>query len=666
MAAIASCSPVPELALSKSQVALNSKLPSENFAYHCYAELGAKICSGILPEPANKKDLGRYTYRIKVANDPKSNLGVAALDSHKNNFVTITLDDSEIGQKPKTVNFEYEVVSEKGIALANKGSAHFTYKSAKTNEAPVLGINNISLFPNGVLEIRTINVTDVDSNDSDLRLYFDNDKLKNKKVVTSNGYSLEIKCGGEQGDVNPTKCQFQLLNPPLKTLSETFVVDLNARDIFKDAEGKDFGKSSETGKLTIKLSRDYLPMEAKDTACNFLLNQTIATCDIDGFAINDSLNDDVLVNVTNAATNGANDQIQCQKKLVGSNLKIVCSLSLKNDINTYPLTKDFLGDFTLTNTANTLLSMKNSRKISFKMTRELTTITKKQTYSTSSSAHYSGVDILWVVDNSQSMENNQISLAENFHKFIETFVPLKDKVRTTPFPFQMGVITTDTYKKTSAVPGDLCALMKCPNATTPYVLTDVLAKNDFETFMQNFTTAVKVGTEGSSSERPIASIKTFFDKNPTWSKPNNLLVMIMVSDENEQSYRVTPCDYIFGTNTSLCAAERIKFSIDQLSPLKAQRDFMKVFSIFNFVKDRDKVFETVSKEFKGNFFSIDNSFSTLLSQIGTSITDTYSEYTLSYQGTFKKILSVKLNGVVLPNANNESYEFIAPNKVKLS
>lgn len=48
------------------------------------------------------------------------------------------------------------------------------------------------------------------------------------------------------------------------------------------------------------------------------------------------------------------------------------------------------------------------------------------------------IDILWVIDNSGSMETSQTSLAQNFQSFIQNF---KNK----NFDFQMAFTTTDAY-----------------------------------------------------------------------------------------------------------------------------------------------------------------------------------------------------------------------------
>lgn len=642
--------------------------------FKCYAVLGATTCSNKLPVPTNSSLLGNYTYRIKPLNAQQSLLGQVSIDSPKNGMATVVLNSNQAGQREKTVSFDYEIVSEAGAISTQKGYAYFKFKTALTNKAPVLGLNNITLAPNALSETRTINVSDEDSYDQDLRIYFDLDKTKNKTIVNnSNGHSLQIVCGGEKGDINPTQCKFTLLNPPLKSVSETFSVGVMARDIFLEG-GVDTGKSSEKGALNVTLTRDLLAMEAKNTLCTFVINQKTASCEIDGLTLYESKSEDVKVLLTNAASNG-NDLIQCEKRLEGQNLKIVCSLNLGGEITSYPLRKDFFADFNIANTSNSSLSMKGAKRITFSFSREPKIYTKKQTFSTSSTAQIPGVDILWVVDNTFTMGPHQESLSANFQSFINTFVPVKDGTRSAPYPFKMAAITTDAYLQKDAATGNLCAFIKCSDNSNPILVNDGLAKSNFDLFKQNFDSIIKVGTTGNPVEKTLESMLTFMNKNSNWSNSNNLLVLIFISDELEQSYQTGNCPLPESKNplklssgsafTPACATERAQWSIDQIKKLKSRKDLIKVFSVIDTKEDHGNTYQAISKEFSGISQSLSASFTSLLSQIGTSITDTFLEYNLSFQGTFYGVKAIKIDGVILPNINNQNYEFMAPNKIKL-
>jgi hypothetical protein len=541
--------------------------------------------------------------------------------------------------------------------------------------APIIGTNNISLPPSSKSEIRSLNVTDQDTPESGLRVFFEGDKLKNKITIKNiNGISAEIKCGGEKGDINPLQCQFTLLSPALINSTELFVIDFQVRDITLTSSGNDVGKSSETGKMFVTFNRDLIAIDAKDTRCSFVINQQSASCDIQGLAINESRSEDIKITLTNATKN-AGEVISCEKKFVGQDLNITCSINLANALATYPTQKDFVAIFNITNSVSPSLSMKTSKNITFSFARDTVFYTKKQTFITSSTAQIPGVDILWVVDNSGSMASSQKALATNFPAFIESFVPLKDGVRVTPYPFKMSAITSDAYARKVTSTSTLCPFVNCSANGNPIVVNDSLAKENFELFKSNFDTIIQVGTAGSSSERSIESMNKFLDLNPSWSNANNLLVVIFMSDELEQSYKSTNCPLPASlksspasdpfTFTPECTAKRVQWSKDQILKLKARKELIKIHSIVSFSQDIGKVYQEISKEFLGTYQSLSSSFSTLLSQIGTSITDTFLEYNLIFQGKIKKIKMVKLDGVELPNSYNENYEFIAPNKIKL-
>jgi hypothetical protein len=189
-------------------------------------------------------------------------------------------------------------------------------------------------------------------------------------------------------------------------------------------------------------------------------------------------------------------------------------------------------------------------------------------------------------------------------------------------------------------------------------------------FKLNFTTMVNWGTNGNGVEKSLESLMNFTNNNASWANANNLLVIIFMSDELEQSYSTNNCALPSGrtsafTFTPACIKERVQWSINQITKLKARKELIKVHSIVNFGEDYGKVYEAISKEFSGTYQSISSPFSSILAQIGTSIADSFLEYNLVFQGKFKSVKSVKIDGIILPNLYNENYEFIAPNKIKL-
>ena len=134
------------------------------------------------------------------------------------------------------------------------------------------------------------------------------------------------------------------------------------------------------------------------------------------------------------------------------------------------------------------------------------------------------VDILFVVDNSESMEAEQERLARRFDVFIEYM----DEVETL-MDFHLGVVTTD-LSDDNPDRGKLLG--------TPYVLT-----RDTLDYVDKFKERVQVGIDGWGMEKGLeASLVALSepmvsDANDGFMRDDAMLVLIYVSDENDCSDR---------------------------------------------------------------------------------------------------------------------------------
>lgn len=136
---------------------------------------------------------------------------------------------------------------------------------------------------------------------------------------------------------------------------------------------------------------------------------------------------------------------------------------------------------------------------------------------------YGNVDILWVVDNSGSMGDEQASLATNFNVFIDRFLDQD-------INFKMGIVTTDPRAGFAGV----------PVANSLDLLTYAEAQNDEAAFVTNFMNMVQVGINGSGTEKGLYTSKTFFDNYAaSWLRDDAYLAVIYVSDEEDQSADTT-------------------------------------------------------------------------------------------------------------------------------
>ncbi|MCY4644900.1 MAG: hypothetical protein OXB88_09805 [Bacteriovoracales bacterium] len=130
------------------------------------------------------------------------------------------------------------------------------------------------------------------------------------------------------------------------------------------------------------------------------------------------------------------------------------------------------------------------------------------------------VDILWVVDDSGSMKDDQERLASNFGQFIDHFV---GKAGPNQLDFKMGITTTTVSSSHNR--GDYGG----------NDLTDEKMRESKTTFIETFKRKVKVGIMGSGNEKGLHGSYEFLAKNPGWMRRGSLLTIIYLSDEADES-----------------------------------------------------------------------------------------------------------------------------------
>ncbi len=131
------------------------------------------------------------------------------------------------------------------------------------------------------------------------------------------------------------------------------------------------------------------------------------------------------------------------------------------------------------------------------------------------------VDLLWVIDNSNSMANEQGKVARGFDMFRQA-MGLAENV----IDFHLGVVTTD---------------MDEANPERGLLVGDPPYLTDTEGYMEAFMERVQVGTDGSDKERGLqAAYHALTDPealelNGDFLREDAVLAMIFVSDENDCS-----------------------------------------------------------------------------------------------------------------------------------
>lgn len=120
------------------------------------------------------------------------------------------------------------------------------------------------------------------------------------------------------------------------------------------------------------------------------------------------------------------------------------------------------------------------------------------------------VSMLWVVDNSGSMNIHQSMLSQISKGLFQ-------KLANTNAAWEMGMVTTDIQ--------DAPVLPLAGNILDGYAPNPSL----------KFSQAVQVGVAGSGVEKPFDSVKLHLEGNPEFIQRNADLVVVVVTDEEDQS-----------------------------------------------------------------------------------------------------------------------------------
>ncbi len=151
---------------------------------------------------------------------------------------------------------------------------------------------------------------------------------------------------------------------------------------------------------------------------------------------------------------------------------------------------------------------------------------------TQSASSLQKLDILWVVDDSGSMRQEQENLGRNFNSFIEEF-------STLGIDFKMSITTTDTRSNYDGKPVE---------NSLEKLTSDALAQ-DRTDFLQNFNSMVQVGTRGWGYEKGLKASESFVTKHAAENfREDAYFVVIYVSDEEDQSEK-SVSEYLEGISS---------------------------------------------------------------------------------------------------------------------
>ena len=176
------------------------------------------------------------------------------------------------------------------------------------------------------------------------------------------------------------------------------------------------------------------------------------------------------------------------------------------------------------------------------------------------------VDILFVVDNSGSMREEQSSLAENFPEFIKVLQTIEGGLPNV----HIGVISTDVgagrFSIATCRPngdnGNLQANAADTDCNTPgpepflvdVADTDGNRVTNYEgDLAESFSCIAKLGTEGCGFEQPLEAVRRALENNPAnagFIRPNAYLAIVFITDEDDCS---AIGDSVFDTSSAAVA-----------------------------------------------------------------------------------------------------------------
>ncbi|MCB9095876.1 MAG: hypothetical protein H6621_12475 [Halobacteriovoraceae bacterium] len=222
------------------------------------------------------------------------------------------------------------------------------------------------------------------------------------------------------------------------------------------------------------------------------------------------------------------------------------------------------------------------------------------------------VGILWIVDNSGSMADEQANLANNFTSFINTFV-------NKGIDFTMGITTTDSQHEASSV----------------MLLNRQALESNQTSFIDNFKSLIRVGTYGSATERGFEGSYRFM-QSLGYSSPsrgdggllkdnNSFFVAIYVSDESEQS------------------ANSVSFYLDNLRTYVNKASKFQAHAIINTSGSYGTRYISMVNSTGGRYASINSNFAGILTNIGDSLVELIDLFTLNTT-PYESTIEVYVNG----------------------
>lgn len=279
------------------------------------------------------------------------------------------------------------------------------------------------------------------------------------------------------------------------------------------------------------------------------------------------------------------------------------------------------------------------------------------------------LDVLFVIDNSGSMQTSQANLAQNFPSFINYF-------KNRGYDFRLAITTTDAYYGDQFVDVgcSLCNVQQTQfrassNATGNIRVFD----NNTSNLEQVFSDTVKVGINGSGDERAFSSFKAALNSplNTNFHRTNAYLSVIIVSDSDDFSHDDINLNESYSQATLHPITTYVNF-LKNFTRGNASTDFsvstigVLEDSCKNLLNQERKIstrYMALSDATGGTKNSLCNSFDTVLNNISAQIASNVQAQFQLNRAPIISTIRVIIDGVIVPQDALNGWTYDAATKI---
>ncbi len=246
--------------------------------------------------------------------------------------------------------------------------------------------------------------------------------------------------------------------------------------------------------------------------------------------------------------------------------------------------EDLVKYLLLTLAAVSLLSSCDKGGGSFSVLADSSTYEQKAVYTARK------IDVLFVVDNSGSMNNFQQQLGANFSSFIDRFI-------TKGYDFRIAVTTSEAwrYPHFMSLPAGCTGYSYCAEYRTVFrkgasssnyvldnVLYDLTNPTEQQRLKDDFIGNAHMGVDGSGDERALSSFKAALEyqtmangsasPNRNFHRPEAFLAVVIISDEEDFSHTGIGLNENY-SNPNLIPVDQFKTFLENFTGGTAANDF---------------------------------------------------------------------------------------------